>query len=699
LVFDDYDTYTLSFLRNAAPEARALFWTETGSAHSDFLKEFQDAIYEMPGLHTLASKPMDPRREVTLSTLGYTITIAMITVIIRNDDRSYLNSNGFINFIIPTLKALANPSALSIRINKPPTIMTVVYADEGMVHSTALTRIAKSDAMIFSTLRRLDLCIGGLRCVPADLEGFLTCLSNARKLTSFKLCQEAGMTELRVRLPDMGPFMFPFMVPQIPPTVKPDPDAKKLLKLIPTMPNLTDLWIVDPDLQIVAPDVHTDANYAQTNGIIKFIGRHSKTLKKVYLISVCIKKWILPKLAAMEGLKELKRFVVVSKIDIDEDKAEHISEQQALDYINGRNNAQIPYDHRDGETELHTHDAIFDVDTWRTAAFCDTRDNKWRERGYDPIDVKRLDYEIQDRRDEHGVAYDLGARRIKDSVTSLWSDSNGVFYDPATDTEVDDPEGKSYEPKDDTWTTQGQRTWNSELGLWRDGITGRLERFAIDRKTWDKPDDPDRDDRELEPNASESHQGSESSALYLFNAGEEEEYYLRAEMAPRWGWGRDATGQVWFWQVSSTAGHATEVWRFQHKGEYAYGHEPLDFWCDWRERNEPESTAEATPYGWNLLYFVSETNEVVGSEIPKPGSCDSLTLYKYEDDPTWDDGVLGVDMYRWLPPPSNFERLSKKKWTDVYKECLNFILTVQVLKLFDKRNPIHLYTRALRGNH
>lgn len=126
--------------------------------------------------------------------------------------------------------------------------------------------------------------------------------------------------------------------------------------------------------------------------------------------------------------------------------------------------------------------------------------------------------------------------------------------------------------------------------------------------------------------------------------------------------------------MSSTAGHAAEVWCFQHKGEYAHGHEPLEFWCDWRERNEPESTAEATPYGWNLLYFVAQTNEVVGSEIPQPGSCDSLTLHKYEDDPMWDEREFDeVGMYELLPPPADFERHSKKEWTDELNESLGLI--------------------------
>jgi hypothetical protein len=60
-----------------------------------------------------------------------------------------------------------------------------IYADESIVHATALTRIF--DTMVFSNLRHLELCIGDLRCVSADPEGSLTCLNYARNLASFNL--------------------------------------------------------------------------------------------------------------------------------------------------------------------------------------------------------------------------------------------------------------------------------------------------------------------------------------------------------------------------------------------------------------------------------------------------------------------------------------------------------------------------------
>ncbi|KAM0322646.1 hypothetical protein ACHAPQ_008936 [Fusarium lateritium] len=663
---DDRDPYLPSFFRELASEARGLFWTEPGSAHSEFLHEFQQAIANMSNLHTLASKLMHPRREVILPTLGYTINVDMIMAIIRKQGIVYTYNTGFINFIIPTMEVLTNPSSLSIFANQPPTVTRLFYADDGIAHFTALTRITESNGMAFSTLRHLDLCIGGVRCDARELRGLLTCLRNARNLTSFKLCQENSLCG--------------------------DPSVEDLLSIIPTLPSLTELHLADLDLN--------DNQY--TKGFVKFISRHAKTLKRVYLTSVSIKKWALPKLAAME-LLQLKRFVVVSKLEIDEtteedfddidkdyDEAldtvlhedfdtffsehyngeffekqvEHISEQVVLDYINGKNDPNgerllPPYGIEYRNTELHTHDAIFDIDTWRTAAICDTRDDKWMERGYDPMVVQCLDFEMRDQRDEHGIAYDIGARRIKDPATSLWIDSNGVLYNPATDEEMDDTDGRSYEPEDESWITQGRRTWNSELGLWRDGTTGRLEKFAIDREILHKPGAHGCDEWRLDFPSQEPAEGSEIFDMRPFYANEEDEYCLRAEMAPRWDWGRDPTGKVWFWQASGIEGHATEVWYFEHKGERAYGHEPLDFWHDWRERNEPESMAEATPYGWNLLNFVADKT-MVGSEIPQPGLNDSLSKYRKRDDPMRNE----FDLDRLLPVPADFEMHSKKKWIE-----------------------------------
>ncbi|KAH6958124.1 hypothetical protein FAVG1_04148 [Fusarium avenaceum] len=359
-------------LENDEADERPLFWTESGLVEPGFLNEFRKAIYKMSGLHTLVYKPVNPRREVRK------ISLPTMPFGSRRRNRKYLYINGFYNYIIPTLRPLANPLSLSTTIGKRPTITTVIYTDHDMVQFTALTHFKRCDAMAFSTIRNLDLCIGGPRCVRDNLEGFLTCLSNARNLSSFKLSQEACMLEGRSLWFDRD---------DSDDMATPDAEVPELLSLIPTLPVLTELHLVDPDLR-ECPE--------HTSGLIEFIGRHSKTLKRIYLISVSIKKWILPELAAIK-LSELERFVVVSKLDMDKDeeKTEHVSEKRAVEYIKGKPNSRIPYQEGDRETELHTHD----VDTWRKGSF-EKRGKKWKEGEHYPKDAKRPDFEIGDRRDE-----------------------------------------------------------------------------------------------------------------------------------------------------------------------------------------------------------------------------------------------------------------------------------------------------------
>ncbi|KAL9569223.1 hypothetical protein ACKAV7_006809 [Fusarium commune] len=133
---------------------------------------------------------------------------------------------------------------------------------------------------------------------------------------------------------------------------------------------------------------------------------------------------------------------------------------------------------------------------------------------------------------------------------------------------------------------------------------------------------------------------------------EEDEYLLRIENSPRWDWRRDAEGDVWYWKVSGTVGHATEIWRFEHKEEFAYGNEPLDFWDDWYD--DRGDKAEATPYGWNLVAF-SECHEL-GSEIPQRGTCESL-----HDDPVMPDVYVRMN----LPKPADFEVWSNVPWCEL----------------------------------
>ncbi|KAJ4053401.1 hypothetical protein NW761_004824 [Fusarium oxysporum] len=131
----------------------------------------------------------------------------------------------------------------------------------------------------------------------------------------------------------------------------------------------------------------------------------------------------------------------------------------------------------------------------------------------------------------------------------LWVDLNKNFYDPVTDEEVDDPFEKREPPNDDSWTAQGQRTWDSEMGLWRVG-DGKLMKFATERELPKRPEVPDEDE-----------ESDFNIDMQPFYDREEDEYLLRIENSPRWDWGRDAPGDLCNWQVSGTAGHATETLR------------------------------------------------------------------------------------------------------------------------------------------
>ncbi|RBQ78270.1 hypothetical protein FVER14953_05928 [Fusarium verticillioides] len=364
------------------------------------------------------------------------------------------------------------------------------------------------------------------------------------------------------------------------------------------------------------------ARDAWVSRTVDFIRRHTKTLKRLRFTSMIVFGSILTELANLNSL-HLDSFVIASGDDTDNDDYgedcadvydsddslsdrttyERMNEQAVLSYVNRAGNPDLkrplPSNIRP-QTWIFTHSLAFNTTTCELSAFHATRDNHWQKRGYDLKDIKALDSATFERRDEHGIAHSLGPRRIYHFETGLWFDSDEVFYDPVTDEEVDNPFEKREKPKDDSWTVRGQHTWDSKMGLWRDG-QGKLK-FATERELPERLKVP-----------AESQDSDFYSDMQPFYDREEDEYLLRIENSPRWDWGRDAKGQVWYWQISGTAGHATEAWRFEHNGEYAYGNEPLDFWDDWYD--EPGDTAEGTPYGWNLAAFLASNK--LGGEIPQ----------------------------------------------------------------------------------
>ncbi|KAK9780697.1 hypothetical protein SCAR479_01883 [Seiridium cardinale] len=76
--------------------------------------------------------------------------------------------------------------------------------------------------------------------------------------------------------------------------------------------------------------------------------------------------------------------------------------------------------------------------------------------------------------------------------------------------------------------------------------------------------------------------------------------------APRWLWSA-LGGDIYYWVVTNrddidNIGYPTEIWKFTHNSEVAWGEEPFEFWEDWRG---PESgdTAEPTPFGHRFTRF------------------------------------------------------------------------------------------------
>ncbi|KAF5723348.1 hypothetical protein FMUND_1982 [Fusarium mundagurra] len=593
--------------------------------------EFVSAVRNnMPNLHTLVSRPMDGQRCLQDPSSDFSITISSLRPLLQTRAASLNYNIGFTDYFIPLLESLASQANNEAPTNK---ITHLFYSDEGIQIPSALLRMEKPLKLnIFEHLVHLDLCLCGEDGENQASRGFTVSLENARNLRSLRICTEKA----------------PFM---------------SMPSIIPTLPKLTSIEFVE----MKGIGAACDAWVSRT---VDFIRRHTKTLKRLHFTSMKVYGSFLTELANLNSL-HLDTFVIASGDDNDNDgdgygygedsdddydsdsslsdrtTHERMNEQAVLSYVNRADNPdqKRPLPLNIGQhTQVSTHSLVFDTTTCELSAFHVTRDNLWQKRGYDRRDIKALDSATFERRDEHGIAHSLGPRRIYHFETGLWVDSDEVFYDPVTDEEIYNTFEIRERPKDDSWTVRGQHTWDSEMGLWRDG-QGKLKKFTSERELPERPRVP-----------AENEDSDFDTDMQPFYDREEDEYLVRIENSPRWDWGRDAKGQVWYWQVSGTAGHATEAWRFEHNGEYAYGDEPLDFWDDWYD--DLGDKAEATPYGWNLAAFL--VSDELGSEIPQWSTCKSLRLYCKEDDLMADH-----DLRFYLPKPGDFEMWSDRSWDHV----------------------------------
>ncbi|KAF5026017.1 hypothetical protein F66182_1919 [Fusarium sp. NRRL 66182] len=649
--------HELQFFEDLTAQIRQLFWyrfyssspqesdgatTDDDSQHSTFLdmatRIENNIVNSFPNLNTLVSKPMHPRRQIELPS-GYPVSVETIrTFIQRNQFRCTFN-RGFTAVLIPALKRLAD-DADSTLPNKPR-VTRLAFADEGFAHITSLTRLTADDAPAFKQLTHLNLCISGNRHrVSEDSAGFLTCLSSANSLTNLELCQEVDPEDVFDRL-----------------------DSSQ----IPTFPRLAEVHLSDFPPRVGLPKLRLSGvvlDAIPPSSPVEFISRHAKTLRAVYITASSIPKSALEQLASLNCL-QLKRFVVISGDDLEDDRQEHISEQAILNYINkitdlNQERPPPPFDPQDRDTELHTHSAIFNSYTCTAMAICDTRGNGWERRGYEPLEVAGLDWKARDQRDQDGMAHSLGARRNKDSYTGLWVDSNGVYYNPRTDEEVAGPDERSLrieqvsdETEDDSWKIQGQRKWDPEFGLWRDDKTDKLEKFAVDRE----PETPEFSDVAVEKGV------APDIDMRPFYAQQDDIQSLRIEQSPNWDWGRDKDGKIWYWQVPAPSGHPTELWYFEHDGEYAYGQDPLHHWDNWVENSKDK--IEPTPYGWNLVSFIKKTDDP-GSKIPQEDTCESLALYNASKDPMY---AHDADKSWWNCPLHERNSMSlKEEWAGFWDD-------------------------------
>ncbi|KAF4991110.1 hypothetical protein FDECE_14152 [Fusarium decemcellulare] len=586
------------FMEGLMAQMKAIFWLKSEGPDYDkqatlsaFLPQFLSAVGSMPNLHTLVSKPMHSDRELPSNPSSYPLTARIIKRIIHHDESTCVFNEGFTAVLIPTLRHLAT---------QPNTRVTrLLFADEGAVAVTALTRLTHADAAAFSKLEHLDLCTSGREPGVEDLSGFVACLGQAVHLSHLHFCSESSQ-------------------------VVDEEGIMSFIHLIPTLPSLTEVHLDDALLDDVMPEP----------AFLDFISRHASTLRRVHVATSTVTKDMLFQLASMCTLK-LERFVIINNEDMEEEDPWPTTEQAILSFVNQRLAPDEPTPTLSGHPSdpVRTHLGVFDVQGWATAAIFDTRQKGWSQRGYEPWEIMALDKEAGEWRDEDGLPHEVGPCRVYDPSTGLWVDRDGIWYDPRTDEEMIEPERRQYESEDDSWFIKDRRVWNWELGLWQDlgaGTRGKFHKFAVDRDGIEKPAPPldhdmnSDDDYDMQP----------------FYTEEDDAHVLRKTACPRWDWGRDDNDDIWYWEVlgNNGFGYATEMWRFVHRdGEQAYGDDPLEFWSDW-EGSEAGDTAEATPYGWHLHSFIEGWPRAdPGSKLPASEEIGHLyekpIRYQQVDDP------------------------------------------------------------------
>ncbi|KAM0424332.1 hypothetical protein ACHAPT_010478 [Fusarium lateritium] len=628
------------FLDDILAQMPPLFWlamrgrfSHCQEAVDEFLPRFLAAVDGMPNLHTFVSEPMHNERQLQAESSGYPVIVRVIRRLIQIDDSKCVYNLGFIAALVPALSFLAT---------RPEKRVTrLLFADESTSTSSALAYLTSRDAVAFSKLEHLDLCISGTQPPKSTMAGFIDCLRAATNVSYLHLCREDAYKE--------------------------EENSPRLLQMLPTLPRLTEVHLDDVALGqqtdgfLSFDDIFDDDN----SSLVNFVRRHAKTLRKLRITTSKVTRRMLLSLSKLNSL-QLGRFIIVAGEDVEDEDPWPTSEQAILSFVNkaadGTERPSLMPGPRD-EDAVCTHRAVWAIDEWPTAAVFDTRRRGWRARGYEPRQVMALDDEANERRDEDGFTHELGLCRVHDPSTGLWVDRDGIWYDPRTDEEIMKPKMRSYESEHESefnsWAVKNQRVWDWELGLWRDLdsiTTSALHKFAVDRidlceETAEKMDEDDlsSDDKDQDVDMRPSYEQEDDAHL------------MRQLASPRWDWGRDDGGRIWYWQVLGNKGfgYATEMWHFRHRnGEEAYGDDPLEFWADWKGGRAGD-VAEATPFGWRFRFFARQKSRGgPGSDLPPREEIGQL----YGEPVLWGEDY-GQTVIQATRMPADFDLDDLSEWS------------------------------------
>lgn len=579
---DSLDSVGSNLVDDIISQVQPLFWLTSESAPLEdgemgyigalpFWDEFVEAVDKLPALRSFVSRPMQPNREVQSAADGYPLTVRVIKNIFLCEDvyerQDAIFNLGFLFYLIPLLKLYTE------RGDQRP--RQLFFSDEDSVTKSSLEYLATSDAPAFRHLHHLELNVfERARWSRRETSGLEACLTEA-----------VNLRHLHLR----------YIQAQCRDDFIPGADIDRSpLYAIPTLPSLVSLCLDDvilehnysesPDYGIDLPRDHEQPAF------VNFITRHAATLKRLCVLSSYVTRDSVCKLARVPDLK-LHRFIMANPDTNNTDYT--IKEEDILNFINWK------YDY-------------------------DSEGNKLPGQAEGPILSSRFPKctHVLPALEEYGKDESLtmvdNCREIcrtHDAPSGLWVDEDGIYYDPATDQEMTEPRQEYCRPKDWQGQVDKRRWWDGDLGLWRDTSPCHntpLHKYAIDRVA-DTTFGDNLDKRgENDPGLQEERNRAMELPAYPPELCllEEFEHQARKLGRPKWAWGTDDLGHVWYWEVPNNGpGHPTRIWHFTHRnGEEAYGDDPLEFWPDW-EGGTSGDTVSATPFGSELRSFAEAARD------------------------------------------------------------------------------------------